>query len=49
MNPADCITCVVEIINLKLWWEGPEYLKEDESLWPKNIVEKEPSNALKEV
>ena len=39
----------MEIMNLKLWWEGPEYLKEDESLWPKNIVEKEPSNAFKEV
>ena len=42
MNPADCLThgvkCV-EILNLRLWWEGPEYLKEDESLWPKNIVE----------
>ena len=52
MNPADCLTRgvkLVEIMNLKLWWEGPEYLKEDESLWPKNIVEKEPSNALKEV
>ena len=39
----------MEILNLKLWWEGPEYLKEDESLWPKDIVEKQPSNVLKEV
>ena len=32
MNPADCLTRgvkLVEIMNLKLWWEGPEYLKED--------------------
>ena len=38
MNPADCLTCgvkLVEIMNLKLWWEGLEYLKEDESLWPR--------------
>ena len=37
MNPADCLTRgvkLVEIMNLKLWWEGPEYLKENESLWP---------------
>ena len=50
MNPADSLTRgvkLVEIMNLKLWWEGPEYLKEDKSLWPKNIVEKEPSNSVK--
>ena len=38
----------MEILNLKSWWEDPEYLRKNESMWPKNIVEKEPSNALKE-
>ena len=52
LNPADYLTRgikLVEILNLKSWWEGPVYLREDESLWPKNIVEKEPFNGLKEV
>ena len=52
MNPADCLTRgvkLVGILNLKLWWEGPEYLNEDESLWPKNIVERQSSNGLEEV
>ena len=52
INPADHLTRgvkLVEILNLKSWWEGPEYLRKDESLWPKNIVEKEPTDALKEV
>ena len=52
LNPADYLTRgvkLVEILNLKSWWEGPEYLRKDESLWPNNIVEKEPFNALKEV
>ena len=43
INPADHLTRgvkLVEILNLKSWWEGPEYLRKDESLWPKNIVEK---------
>ena len=47
LNPADYLTCgvkLVEILNLKSWWEGPEYLRKDESLWPKSIVEKEHFN-----
>ena len=38
LNPADYLTRgvkLVEILNLKSWWEGPEYLRKDESLWPK--------------
>ena len=33
MNPADYLTHgvkLVEILNLKSWWEGPEYLRKDE-------------------
>ena len=33
MNPADYLTRGVkldEILNLKSWWEGPEYLRKDE-------------------
>ena len=33
MNPADYLTRgvkLVEILNLKSWWEGPEYLRKDE-------------------
>ena len=51
-NPADYLTRGVkleELIDLKTWWEGPEYLKKVESLWPKNIVENDPSEALNEV
>ena len=52
LNPADYLTRgvkPVEILNLKSWWEGPEYLRKDKSLWPNVIVEKEPFNALKEI
>ena len=34
LNPADYLTRgvkLVEILNLKSWWEGPEYLRKDES------------------
>ena len=50
VNPADYLTRgvkVEELVNLK--WEGPEYLKQDESTWPRNVTDKEPSDALKEV
>jgi len=36
-------------MNLKTWWEGPEYLKQDELTWPRNFTDKEPSDGLKEV
>jgi len=52
MNPADHLTRGVklgEILDLKSWWTGPDYLSKDELLWPENIVEKEPKNALNEV
>jgi len=52
VNPADYLTREVkveELVNLKTWWEGPEYLKQDESTWPRNVTDKEPSDALKEV
>ena len=51
LNPADYLTRgvkLLEILNLKSWWEGPENLRKDELLWPNNLA-KEPFNALKEV
>ena len=36
-NPADLPTrglSVSEISEAKLWWHGPEWLKESEKLWP---------------
>ena len=52
VNPADYLTRGVEVeelVNLKIWWEGPEYLKQGESTWPRNVTDKELSDALKEV
>ena len=52
MNPADHLTRgfkIEELVNLKMWWEGPEFLKQDELTWPKNVVDKKPSDALREV
>ena len=40
---------VKELVNLKTWWEGPEFWKQDESTWPRIVTDKEPSGALKEV
>jgi len=40
-NPADVISCGQNpalIRNEKIWWEGPVWLKREESSWPK-IVE----------
>jgi len=52
VNPADYLTHgvkVEELVNLEIWWEGPEYLKQDESTWSRNVTDKEPSDGLKEV
>ncbi|XP_036143903.1 uncharacterized protein LOC118645955 [Monomorium pharaonis] len=41
-NPADVIsrgTMPKQLMQLKLWWEGPQWLKENESLWPKEREE----------
>ncbi|CAL1288082.1 unnamed protein product, partial [Larinioides sclopetarius] len=40
-NPADLISrglAVTELKNSDLWWQGPPWLKQDESTWPKNLV-----------
>lgn len=37
-NPADVISrgcCPSKLINLDLWWSGPNWLTEDKSNWPK--------------
>ena len=39
----------MELVELRMWWEGPEYLKEDESQWPRNVVDKRPASAVEEV
>uniref|UniRef100_A0A1I7WCU0 Pao retrotransposon peptidase family protein n=1 Tax=Heterorhabditis bacteriophora TaxID=37862 RepID=A0A1I7WCU0_HETBA len=39
-NPADIISrgsTPYELINSKLWWEGPPWLQSDTTLWPNNI------------
>ena len=41
MNPAYHLTRglkVVELVEKKSWWEGPEYLLNSESEWPVNKV-----------
>ena len=41
MNPADHLIRglkVVELVNKKSWWEGPECLQNSESEWPVNKV-----------
>ena len=41
-NPSDLSTRGMKIDDLatsKLWWEGPSFLTEDQSTWPKNIAE----------
>jgi len=38
-NPADIVSrgcCPSQIKNLKMWWNGPEWLSSDPSDWPKN-------------
>ena len=45
MNSADHLTCgfkIKELVNLKTWWESPEFLKQDELTWPKNVADKKP-------
>ncbi|XP_043466955.1 uncharacterized protein LOC122501502 [Leptopilina heterotoma] len=40
-NPADCISRGVApnlLASLKLWWQGPEFLFNDKSEWPSNVV-----------
>lgn len=35
-NPADCATRGLDIVSLRdhpLWWQGPLWLKQTESLW----------------
>ena len=52
LNPADYLTRgvkLMELVELRMWWEGPEYLKEDESQWPRNVVDKRPASAVEEV
>ena len=39
-NPADLGTrgaTIEELSQSKLWWEGPEFLKQDEENWPKKV------------
>lgn len=45
LNPADYGSRGVapnELINLKQWWDGPEFLSKNESEWPRKI-ENEPN------
>ena len=52
LNPADYLTRgvkLMELVELRMWWEGPEYLKEDESQWPRNVVYKRHASAVEEV
>lgn len=38
-NPADLASrgvSVSELVNADLWWHGPKWLKQNQSLWPKN-------------
>ena len=40
-NPADIGSrgaTASELKSSKLWWEGPEWLRKDESEWPKKFV-----------
>ena len=40
-NPADIPTrgsSVKNLISNNMWWEGPDFLKEDPSSWPKKLV-----------
>ncbi|KAJ8051026.1 hypothetical protein HOLleu_04443 [Holothuria leucospilota] len=42
-NPADLVTRGVsarELTSKEFWWSGPSYLKQEETNWPKNKVEK---------
>ena len=50
MNPADCLTRgvkLVEIMNLKLWWEGPEYLKGKRIIMAKEYCRKRSFKCIK--
>lgn len=51
-NPADCVSRGTSVANLDSessnWWQGPEFLKADETEWPKNRVEMS-ADAQKEV
>ena len=49
-NPSDLSTRGMkldDLISSRLWWEGPVFLTEDPSTWPKNIAEA-PSKDAKE-
>lgn len=42
INPADLLSRglqVPEIVESKLWWQGPEFLKFSRECWPKSIIE----------
>lgn len=41
-NPADCASRGMPAESLRefdLWWAGPNWLKSDESFWPKSLIE----------
>ncbi|XP_050301535.1 uncharacterized protein LOC126739769 [Anthonomus grandis grandis] len=44
LNPADVLSRGVspkQILNLDLWWNGPQFLGGDEDTWPQSIVKPE--------
>ena len=51
MNPADCLTRGIklsDLVNLKMWWKGPDCLEKDQEFWLKNEFQKIPC-AIEEV
>ena len=32
-----------QLANSEIWWQGPKFLREVESKWPKNLVQESPS------
>lgn len=42
-NPADCASRGLirnELEDFNLWWNGPEFLGQEEALWPKNVYKR---------
>ncbi|XP_077260903.1 uncharacterized protein LOC143896764 [Temnothorax americanus] len=50
-NPADCASRGLtpeQLINHNLWWNGPSWLSEPSSLWPKAVSKLSPETDLEE-
>ena len=52
INPADYLTRGVklsELMKLKIWWEGPDYIHKDKEFWPKKGLQNTPVCVVEEV